>query len=195
MRGGDGERESGRSDSRGPSPHARGRRRWRRLAIVFGGTIPACAGETTPRDRPLPGYRDHPRMRGGDEATIVNLRGQGGPSPHARGRRPHRPHRRRAHGTIPACAGETPSAPKRRTAIWDHPRMRGGDITGSTYPVVASGPSPHARGRLFVKSILTRGQGTIPACAGETHLSLPPQSESKDHPRMRGGDFIHRTNQ
>ncbi len=74
----------------GPSPHARGRQGDSDERPRVARTIPACAGPTCPWWAIQQGVSDHPRMRGADIHPAVTAALGEGPSPHARGRRPHR---------------------------------------------------------------------------------------------------------
>ncbi len=130
-----------------------------------------------------------------------------GPSPHARGaprqsaarapspqdhppmRGEHTPapsHLEAAGGTIPACAGSTPSRPGSGSASRDHPRMRGEHTCGDWAGETCRGPSPHARGALRPTLLPVHHTGTIPACAGSTPSARGRSCSARDHPRMRG---------
>ena len=89
-----------------------------------------------------------------------------GSSPHARGTPVQSSVMPSWEGIIPACAGNTKRSPIVKSALRDHPRMRGEHIpaTGSIEIVV----------------------GIIPACAGNTSHILAEQQTVVDHPRMRG---------
>ena len=66
MRGGDTIARQAKSGSAGRSPHARGRHHAGRVPDVDGGSIPACAGETTGTKLWSAVGKVDPRMRGGD---------------------------------------------------------------------------------------------------------------------------------
>src|SRR5208337_609274 len=118
-------------------------------AMFPNGTIPAWAGETRSADRNSGLIRDHPRVGGGDFPKPYLIKGGPGPSPRGRGRRLSVTGRRRALGTIPAWAGETPWRPPGLRQSRDHPRVGGGDSAFATRTPAAVGPSPRGRGRLF----------------------------------------------
>ena len=191
---------------RGPSPRARGAVRPRRLQLVAGGTIPACAG-SRPTDRQSNACaQDHPRVRGeqlsGSRPVIPPL----GPSPRARGAGGDDSSRCPPIPTIPACAGsrrpatESPSMPR------DHPRVRGEQGPGSAVRRSPRGPSPRARGAGRVRcggpprqgtipacagsrapaAARAWRAGTIPACAGSRPASRTSRRGRRDHPRVRG---------
>jgi len=152
----------------GPSPLARGRQDLAKVIDQREGTIPARAGETAAQwcDAQLPG--DHPRSRGGDLSSPVFSDFTTGPSPLARGRPAAVRLRAASFGTIPARAGETRTHSRRAALPRDHPRSRGGDVYRPEAFVKGEGPSPLARGRPDHRRISQRGNGTIPARAGET---------------------------
>ena len=112
----------------GPSPHARGRVREGEQGPGIVRTIPARAGETYSRRAVRGPCRDHPRTRGGDRNHPRHQLAAEGPSPHARGRPVARGRRGQLVRTIPARAGETPSAHAPSPTGRDHPRTRGGDV-------------------------------------------------------------------
>ena len=67
--------------------------------------------------------------------------------------------------------------------------MRGVHNDNPAINQAGTGSSPHARGPLFVASILSSFSRIIPACAGSTTVGRAVRPVSKDHPRMRG---VHR---
>ena len=134
-------------------------------------------------------------------------RPRNGPSPHARGKRRSADTEPLAMRSIPACAGKTWMLllpPMRRTV---HPRMRGENAVavavqqlphrsipacaGKTPPLGdahrgTSGPSPHARGKLYVAPHELGHVRSIPACAGKTNRPSKRPRRVSVHPRMRG---------
>ena len=167
MRGGSAMMRGSCCWSRGPSPHARGKRRRGEAFVPSSWSIPACAGEAVARARQGQAGQVHPRMRGGS-ASAYRLQMQNrGPSPHARGKPlplvRHLPKR----GSIPACAGEASAGSHPIFSGTVHPRMRGGSgsCSWSWFPI--PGPSPYARGKRPDVDVLHVGPRSIPACAGE----------------------------
>jgi hypothetical protein len=151
-------------------------------------SIPACAGETLDRVRPLFGRGVDPRVCGGDSrrrSLWWFLRGR---SPRVRGR-----HCCCAVGedlgrSIPACAGETIPHSTGPSMSRVDPRVCGGDLDRGHHAISVEGRSPRVRGRRRV-AVVDRGfQGSIPACAGETwRVSNATQAQKVD-PRVCGGD-------
>ena len=69
----------------GSPPHARGAQPPQTSRHSSLGITPACAGSTPPRSSRRRSAMDHPRMRGEHPAGFVQLVGQAGSPPHARG--------------------------------------------------------------------------------------------------------------
>ena len=179
-----------RARTAGSSPHARGTLVIHHHIDVDGGIIPACAGNTHLHVfRPI-SHADHPRMRG--EHCRILSRGvtRGGSSPHARGTLRHIPPPAIITGIIPACAGNTTSAHTVSCRRWDHPRMRGEHGATQVDEFVAVGSSPHARGTPMNRGVDKNHSGIIPACAGNTGISLTKADADRDHPRMRGEHYF-----
>ena len=90
--------------------------------------------------------------------------------------------------TIPARAGETTMAPICATLRRDHPRTRGGDRPVQAGHGTVTGPSPHARGRLYARVRTVQVCGTIPARAGETErrMSRACRTAAGPSPHARG---------
>ena len=113
-------------ESVGLSPRVRGNRLASLALIAWDRSIPACAGEPTPRSsRPSPG-RVYPRVCGGTLPAFLANSSSAGLSPRVRGNHPLHPAHKGRLGSIPACAGE-PLA----YHIWD--------LTSTTYPRVCGG--------------------------------------------------------
>ncbi len=171
---------------RGPSPHARGAQEAVGRPRCGAGTIPACAGSTR-SSWPTPMWSgDHPRMRGEHKKQLADPDVERGPSPHARGAQEAVGRPRCGAGTIPACAGSTAPRGKRVRIRGDHPRMRGEHGRLGRAGRGCRGPSPHARGALISQVDAQLAVGTIPACAGSTHIPGRRTTGCGDHPRMRG---------
>ena len=147
LRGGNPAETAVRSPARGSSPLARGKRHVRRNVPPARGIIPACAGETPAGAIELQGPRDHPRLRGGNTPSSLSSATSSGSSPLARGKPPPGTGRRRPHGIIPACAGETRWRGRGACRRRDHPRLRGGNDGEGNADHPQPGSSPLARGK------------------------------------------------
>ena len=170
----------------GSSPPARGTLqplpRFRKL----GRFIPACAGNTSARDRRLAQRPVHPRLRGEHSQCVLSARKANGSSPPARGTRREGGWHQRLPRFIPACAGNT--APCR--SIWPrrpvHPRLRGEHYDISVAGRAALGSSPPARGTPSCGRSLPCAHRFIPACAGNTATKCSQVNIHSVHPRLRG---------
>ena len=131
-------------------------------------------------------------MRGEDSPRLVFRRRTSGSPPHARGRLRHPRFRHVRRGITPACAGKTPPGTSERSSTRDHPRMRGEDGRMASSMMYLSGSPPHARGRPHHAVEGGIDQRITPACAGKTGSSAGPWPKVRDHPRMRGEDWLVR---
>jgi len=115
------------------------------------------------------------------------LRKQGpGPSPRARGSPACDRPARIGKGSIPACAGQSRQVVLGRDHRRVHPRVRGAVDPKPDIELVATGPSPRARGSPDPPRGAAAGCGSIPACAGQSDLRNLQGPLSKVHPRVRG---------
>ena len=92
---------------KGPSPRVRGKPGAVAASLTSGGSIPACAGETTSRLVGQDAVEVHPRVCGGNDRSVAQGLNLVGPSPRVRGKRRSTWRRWHPAGSIPACAGET----------------------------------------------------------------------------------------
>ena len=173
---------------RGLSPRVRGKRGQRFDAARERGSIPACAGETSPEFSGRARRRVYPRVCGGnwrDEAPVTRVRGL---SPRVRGKLSAFPLSGRNRRSIPACAGEThcPAGIGLPCAVY--PRVCGGNATPIAIALNDNGLSPRVRGKRCGNSYPSAGRGSIPACAGETEFPLSTLSRGKVYPRVCGGN-------
>ena len=68
--------------------------------------------------------------------------------------------------------------------------MRGEDSFADFLTLLTSGSPPHARGRRAVSILPRNAEGITPACAGKTEVEGHCGCSCRDHPRMRGEDFL-----
>ena len=89
--------------------------------------------------------------------------------------------------SIPACAGEPPTARRALPRSWVYPRVCGGTIEGWNEIEPAGGLSPRVRGnRGFIAKLAVKAR-SIPACAGEPNPAHPGASARGVYPRVCGG--------
>ena len=177
---------SGTPGARGSSPLARGLRRRGRFGGLRRGIIPARAGFTGGSALPYHHETDHPRSRGVYSAASLASWRMAGSSPLARGL--HRRLRRQCEGPriIPARAGFTRRAHRRRHLRPDHPRSRGVYRRRSSVKRWRGGSSPLARGLPVLEPPGHLVLGIIPARAGFTLAGADRHPGGQDHPRSRG---------
>ena len=95
----------------------------------------------------------------------------------------------RPPGLIPAGAGRTCVASRRKSAATAHPRWRGEDEDQTMNVYSALGSSPLARGGRSAKDTMCTPVRLIPAGAGRTRPANGPVSRRAAHPRWRGEDL------
>ena len=95
------------------------------------------------------------------------------------------------HVTIritPACAGTTFCFSSRTSALRDHPRLRGNNLSVEGIVTVVPGSPPLAREQLICDSDYFSHFGITPACAGTTCINGLGFRYQWDHPRLRGNN-------
>ena len=152
---------------RGLSPRVRGNPLYSGRTSWTWRSIPACAGEPSPRRAGLSECKVYPRVCGGTADTGPGYRTGVGLSPRVRGNRPFGTYVPLMSRSIPACAGE-PSRDQK-----DKPGM--------------VGLSPRVRGNLVLGHQQPEGEGSIPACAGEPTNPQPQATTRRVYPRVCGG--------
>ena len=157
----------------GSSPHARGKLELEEKQLRADRLIPACAGKTARSWIICCLTRAHPRMRGENRRRRGAMLVREGSSPHARGKPIQEFQARNRVRLIPACAGKTNSF--------------------NTMPSVDRGSSPHARGKPISTFTANEEPGLIPACAGKTSWLQPMSRCRWAHPRMRGENGAHQS--
>ena len=172
--------------SLGTPPRARGRHVVITERPTRIGNTPACAGKTKGPPKRHTGDREHPRVRGEDEAGNVSFTDLTGTPPRARGRQNSRLTMEGKLGNTPACAGKTTDSPAEYPQHREHPRVRGEDGRQCQRALHPAGTPPRARGRRMAPASTTSGEGNTPACAGKTNLKGSIRMTSRTPPRARG---------
>ena len=162
-------RLSWRCHEPGSSPHMRGTPVSVDENTVGIGIIPAYAGNTCRYIRRWFSARDHPRICGEHKFTDDTARNAWGSSPHMRGTRGVRRHRKHDAGIIPAYAGNTVVVWRGLSLRRDHPRICGEHKRHCIVRKRCAGSSPHMRGTLTIMLSVVGLVGIIPAYAGNTH--------------------------
>ena len=179
-----------RHETRGSSPHVRGAPGIHRLARLYDGIIPACAGSTKPCVVSFSVSGDHPRMCGEHMVCFIPRFLSWGSSPHVRGAHCNYCNVLRFAGIIPACAGSTPARYPAWQRLRDHPRMCGEHTPMAAAHTCLEGSSPHVRGARMRTRTGASYPGIIPACAGSTESENRLSACAWDHPRMCGEHSI-----
>ena len=114
-------------DGRGLSPRVRGKQ-WQKPTKRRGPrSIPACAGETVLSSYPPRQPRVYPRVCGGNRAGKHLALAEEGLSPRVRGKHSAWDMTVYPAGSIPACAGETPTVLPIACCRGVYPRVCGGN--------------------------------------------------------------------
>ena len=177
---------TGRDLDGGSSPRARGTQVLATGVCQVGRIIPASAGNSRSRQRPISRATDHPRERGELRAATLGTVLVFGSSPRARGTRPLFRHASLLRRIIPASAGNSPCCPGSRAAKPDHPRERGELFSCWRRTARGCGSSPRARGTRQAASPPCRAPRIIPASAGNSQPVSDTLAADPDHPRERG---------
>ena len=153
-------------------------------------SIPAYAGDpnTPPRNSRISGV--YPRLRGGSRGGRARALYAHGLSPPTRGIRVVGDVNQHLVGSIPAYAGDPPSAPPLPQACRVYPRLRGGSSSRSRARAGHRGLSPPTRGihGVYVKQLPL--PGSIPAYAGDPIRDYSHWQVIPVYPRLRGGSFL-----
>ena len=176
----------GRCGASGSSPLTRGKLHAYELRVRTHGLIPAHAGKTRSARRRRSVTRAHPRSRGENRRKALGLSRAEGSSPLTRGKLHAYELRVRTHGLIPAHAGKTRSARRRRSVTRAHPRSRGENRRKALGLSRAEGSSPLTRGKLSLASPSSLHGRLIPAHAGKTSSCSATCRRRRAHPRSRG---------
>ena len=153
-------------------------------------SIPACAGEPpqlAPVNDPAQVY---PRVCGGTRSVSPPLARKCGLSPRVRGNHALATALLPLTGSIPACAGEPPTASGKPPLIWVYPRVCGGTGFCCDCKMALQGLSPRVRGNPRDGDGRHKALRSIPACAGEPARTGCPTSPTAVYPRVCGGTSL-----
>ena len=170
----------------GSSPRVRGKRADRERLEALAGLIPACAGKTLTSTCLTSSLRAHPRVCGENPLLFIESFQHTGSSPRVRGKRRSSRPPRGLDGLIPACAGKTWLAGKKRHEKGAHPRVCGENYMNRLTDVQDTGSSPRVRGKRRQTRPSVRRVRLIPACAGKTWTSYLVICLAPAHPRVCG---------
>ena len=150
--------------------------------------IPACAGQTRHRMRPLRPGTDHPRLCGANIFLYAFMISLSGSSPLVRGKLHDGEIHRITQRIIPACAGQTSRPCRSMPRASDHPRLCGANYAGNGNFFGRYGSSPLVRGKLLGDATSELRIRIIPACAGQTGGIRAHAGGDSDHPRLCGAN-------
>ena len=131
----------------GSSPLTRGKLLDSSIGLALQRIIPAHAGKTLSRGRPIASPGDHPRSRGENNLLFNCYAAIQGSSPLTRGKRTGAQVNIGGKGIIPAHAGKTPSRGRAHGWLGDHPRSRGENRPAKNTSLLPAGSSPLTRGK------------------------------------------------
>ena len=171
----------------GLSPRVRGNQVAKWAADTPCGSIPACAGEPSSKERSTVQYTVYPRVCGGTLNPEHSRWLMGGLSPRVRGNLAERPDKTFCQGSIPACAGEPPAPCSPRLPSRVYPRVCEGTKIAPMVSPYAPGLSPRVRGNPRYSSRCGARLGSIPACAGEPRGQRCSSGGHRVYPRVCGG--------
>ena len=175
----------------GLSPRVRGSHDLEQVRGLLPGSIPACAGEPSPRGSSRRTAGVYPRVCGGAATPTPPMKPRRGLSPRVRGSRLRAGVPLERGGSIPACAGEPPASARPPASGGVYPRVCGGALAAAKEAGILTGLSPRVRGsRLRTQERRAghlRRRGSIPACAGEPPTGCRPASSGGVYPRVCGG--------
>ena len=171
----------------GLSPHVRGNHVHAVRVVGVDRSIPARAGEPTPKPLRVQRSPVYPRTCGGTCPALCCLVCLPGLSPHVRGNHFNPPLAAAYLRSIPARAGEPALMQRLINLEWVYPRTCGGTVGASGSGAAVPGLSPHVRGnppRSLSGSSVNR---SIPARAGEPPSAPSSARERPVYPRTCGG--------
>ena len=158
------------SPAAGSSPRVRGTRARCSCSPARRWFIPACAGNTHPRERCRRRAAVHPRVCGEHVAGGVEVEAQRGSSPRVRGT-PFEPLKASLQRRfIPACAGNTPPTNSCSRYSTVHPRVCGEHARAIPAEDVVGGSSPRVRGTPRRRSSARFAPPVHPRVCGEHEL-------------------------
>ena len=171
----------------GLSPRVRGNRWPPSGRGCHSGSIPACAGEPQSPGSDMDDRRVYPRVCGGTYHAGRHRPSPYGLSPRVRGNQDGRIVLQKAHGSIPACAGEPTWAASAIRLAMVYPRVCGGTAETRSPWMLEAGLSPRVRGNQGKAARRACSKGSIPACAGEPCACRRWRRWCRVYPRVCGG--------
>ena len=186
-RGGTSLRSCAASARRGLSPPTRGNPTIQHVSRLSPRSIPAHAGEPSPRAAWTSGASVYPRPRGGSRRPAASSSWTAGLSPPTRGNPAFSLDLGELARSIPAHAGEPRWLAAERGCGGVYPRPRGGTRAARSRRSAASALSPPTRGNQIIAPKDVLEWRSIPAHAGEPTRPSHAKTKRGVYPRPRGG--------
>ena len=140
--------------------------------------------------RPHSRQEAHPRSRGENPFSNLQMTTCAGSSPLTRGKPVRWVDQCPEWGLIPAHAGKTTSHGAWGGRGWAHPRSRGENGVSKNTKAPRAGSSPLTRGKHDLRDRLSPESRLIPAHAGKTSSHHTGWARCAAHPRSRGENLI-----
>ena len=176
----------GRRQHVGSPPRVRGKVNMPLFWSLATGITPACAGKSCLTALAVFLCRDHPRVCGEKNQSVLLPPSLLGSPPRVRGKAPGQRDPCQCPGITPACAGKRSKSNSERLMIRDHPRVCGEKEKLWQRNTQVRGSPPRVRGKdAQAKELKEHGRIT-PACAGKSITHACRDRRGWDHPRVCG---------
>jgi len=171
----------------GLSPRVRGHHDPQEDPETDKGSIPTCAGASTPRSMDGRSGEVYPHVCGGILDETGRMSPEAGLSPRVRGHLAICPARSLAIGSIPTCAGASPSFCPAHVPVGVYPHVCGGISATSGRLRSPIGLSPRVRGHRLRSTERPDVRGSIPTCAGASFDIVLYYADDEVYPHVCGG--------
>ncbi len=152
---------------------------------------PTCVGTTVKCDFTWPSKKDHPHVRGDNQAVnCIDALHEGSP-PRAWGQRGDAVEIHSADRITPTCVGTTDHQDCGNGDKKDHPHVRGDNAETFCTANIQFGSPPRAWGQPTRWAFSSDRLRITPTCVGTTSSLRPVQWPGKDHPHVRGDNIAH----
>ena len=176
----------GRRQHVGSPPRVRGKVNMPLFWSLATGITPACAGKSCLTALAVFLCRDHPRVCGEKNQSVLLPPSLLGSPPRVRGKAPGQRDPCQCPGITPACAGKRSKSNSERLMIRDHPRVCGEKEKLRQRNTQVRGSPPRVRGKVEDEIINIQDERITPAHAGKRASASPAPSVPWDHPRACG---------
>ena len=143
-------------------------------------------GKASPSGSPCLPCRDHPRVCGEKNCTVLQVHCLTGSPPRMRGKVPETYRYVAGYGITPAYAGKRVNGGAFYVVCWDHPRVCGEKFFCFVVCIAVQGSPPRMRGKVRFLFRLSSRRRITPAYAGKSCPLGSPAAGFWDHPRVCG---------